>query len=246
MTAEPGRGHLVLDRGIAPHLGHADQAEERQQQLVQRLHLAVREDRRPAGVDAHGQVVGDLAEHVLRQPGGHGPVRHHLVVGDQDQQVHAGVLQQDPVLQGAEVVADMQRAGGPVAGEHAERRRTGGDGELEVSAPLLGGEQGAGCCRVGSCRVGHDHPPGSGWQHPWAGGQVRRHCVCYRARRPPRGEPSHEQDWRPPSAATTSTSRYVVACFEGSCPRARATVRGRLGQPWVAASRFSRTDWVSG
>ena len=57
-----GRRHLVLDGRIPADLGDADQAQERQQKLVKRLDLAVREDGGPIRVDADGQVVGYQSE----------------------------------------------------------------------------------------------------------------------------------------------------------------------------------------
>jgi hypothetical protein len=44
-----------------------------------------------------------------------------LVVGDQDEQLDAEPLQADAVLERAEVVADVERAGRPVAGQDAGR-----------------------------------------------------------------------------------------------------------------------------
>ena len=56
-----GRGHLLLDGRVASHLGDADEAQERHDQLVQGSDLAVGEDRRAVGIDADREVVGDEA-----------------------------------------------------------------------------------------------------------------------------------------------------------------------------------------
>jgi hypothetical protein len=50
-------------------------------------------------------------------------VGHHLVVGYQDDHVDAEVLKSDPVREGAEVVADVQWAGGSITGQDAEVSR---------------------------------------------------------------------------------------------------------------------------
>ena len=72
---------LVLDRGVAVQLGHRDQAQEGQQELVERGHRAVREDHRPHRVEPDGQVVQDQPGDVGIQVLGHVPVGQHLVVG---------------------------------------------------------------------------------------------------------------------------------------------------------------------
>ena len=138
---------LVLDRRVAVQLGHRDQAEERQQQLVERGHRAVREDHRPGRVEADGQVVEEYPGHVLIQPFGRVPVGQHLEIGDQHEDLGAEILQPDPVPQRAEVVAQVQRPRRPVAGQDAERRRVLVDQFLEFGrTPVLDGH-------------GHDYRP---------------------------------------------------------------------------------------
>jgi hypothetical protein len=72
-------------------------------------------------------------------------VGQHLVVGDQDEQLGAGVLQPHPVGQGAEVVPHVQVPGGPVPGQDpegigiAER-----DLPLDLPRPALCGREGIG------------------------------------------------------------------------------------------------------
>jgi hypothetical protein len=85
------------------------------------------EDRRAGRIDAGRQVVSDQAVYVPGQPTGHVTVGEHLVVGDQHEQLHPGTLQPDTVREGAEVVAKMQRPGGPVAGCDRVPRRLGSD-----------------------------------------------------------------------------------------------------------------------
>ena len=57
----PGGLGLGPYGGVAVQLGVADDAQERQHQLVEGGHGAVGEDRRSVGVDAGGQLVGDEA-----------------------------------------------------------------------------------------------------------------------------------------------------------------------------------------
>jgi hypothetical protein len=87
-----GRRDLLLDRGIAPDLGDADQAEERNQELVERLHLAVGKDDRPGRVYSDRQVVGHEAVDAVANVGRRGAVGNGLVVGDEDEQFDARIL----------------------------------------------------------------------------------------------------------------------------------------------------------
>jgi hypothetical protein len=134
----PGMRDLVLDRGIAAQLGDRDQAEERQQQLVQRGHRAVREHHRPGRVDADGQVVEQQAGHVLVQAFGRVTVGQHLVVRDQHKDLRAEILQPDPVAQGTEVVAEVQQPGRPVPGQDPEHPGVGDNLLLELGRTPLG------------------------------------------------------------------------------------------------------------
>jgi hypothetical protein len=111
---------LVLDRGVALQLWDRDQAQERQQQLVERGYRAVREHHGPRRVQSDGQVVEHQAGDVLIQVLGVVPVGQHLVVRDQHEYLGAEVLQPDAVAQGAEVVSQVQLAGRPVPGQDPE------------------------------------------------------------------------------------------------------------------------------
>jgi len=140
----PGVRDLVLDRRVAVQLGHRDQAEERQQQLVERGHRAVREHHRPRRVEPDGQVVEQQPGHVLIQALGHLPVGQHLVVGDHHEDLRAEVLEPDPVPQGAEIMAHVQAAGRPVAGQDAEGGRVLVDQFLEFGRTPVGDGRGHG------------------------------------------------------------------------------------------------------
>jgi hypothetical protein len=91
----------------------------------------VREDRAAPRVYADREVVRDLAEHDGRQRFRGVPVGEHLVVRDEHHDLDAEILQPDPVEQGAEQVADVQRSGGAVAGEHPESARIIPDGSVD-------------------------------------------------------------------------------------------------------------------
>ena len=116
---QPRGRELVLDRRVARELRDADQAQERHEQPVERLDLGVGEDRRPVGVDADGEVVGHERVDVLGQRRRAVAVDDGLEIGDEDHEVRAVVLQPHAVLQRAEVVAQVQRAGRAVAGQDA-------------------------------------------------------------------------------------------------------------------------------
>jgi len=74
-----------------------------------------------ARVDAHRQVVGDLAEHVSAQAARRVAVGDGLVVRDEDQHLDTEVLETDPVRERAEEVADVQRPRRSVAGQDPKR-----------------------------------------------------------------------------------------------------------------------------
>ena len=98
-----------------------------------------------------GDVAGDLA------------VGDHLVVGDQLPDLGAAVLEAEAVADRAEVVADVQRAGRTVPGQHAQRGRVLRHLLLDgVAASLCGAEgvthavdpfTGAIGAAIGFCRV---------------------------------------------------------------------------------------------
>jgi hypothetical protein len=87
-----GRDYLVLDGRVAFDLRDAHQAQERQEELVERLDLGVRENGCALGVDAHREVVGDKRVHVLRQGLRTVAIRDRLVVRDQHEQLDAELL----------------------------------------------------------------------------------------------------------------------------------------------------------
>ena len=79
---------------------------------------------------ARGRVqfdLGQAAMSIMIAAAGLGIGSCHSAVGDQHEQPHPGPLQPDTVREGAEVVAKMQRAGGPVAGGDPVPRRLGSD-----------------------------------------------------------------------------------------------------------------------
>ena len=100
-----GRLQLSLHRRVAVQLRLGDEGQERQHQLVEGRDRRVVEDRGALRVDARGQVVGNQAEDALANRAHAVAVGNHLVVGDQDPGLHAAVLQQHAVTQGAKVVA---------------------------------------------------------------------------------------------------------------------------------------------
>jgi hypothetical protein len=82
----------------------------------------VREDHRRCRVDADREVVGDEPLDVVGKPDGRVAIGDRLVVGNQDIELDTEALEADPVLERAEVVADVQRARRPVTGQDPERR----------------------------------------------------------------------------------------------------------------------------
>ncbi|GAA4998961.1 hypothetical protein GCM10025734_33120 [Kitasatospora paranensis] len=144
-----GVGDLVLDGRVPVELGHADQAEERQHQLVECGYRAVGEDGGPCGFDPGRQVVEDEVLGVLDGARRDVAVGQDLVVGDHQQEFHTQVLEVDAVLQGAEVVAQVEGPGRAVAGEDAVLSRVAADGFeaggqghhglLRVAAPFVRG-----------------------------------------------------------------------------------------------------------
>ena len=112
---------LLLHRRVAIELGGGHQRHERQQQLVQLGDMAVAEEERAPvlWVEPRGQVVEDRLVYVGADGVGGVAVGEHLVVGDDDERGRAQVLDAHAVGHGAEQVADVQGAGGPLAGEDA-------------------------------------------------------------------------------------------------------------------------------
>ena len=112
--------HLGLDGGVACQLGLGDQRQERKHELVGGGHGGVRVDHGLGGVDTASKVVHDHVVHVVLDVLGRVAVGDDLVVGDEHVGLGAHVLQLHAALEGAEVVAQVQTAGGAVAGEHGE------------------------------------------------------------------------------------------------------------------------------
>ena len=78
------------------------------------------------GIEAGGEEVDGDLDGVFGDGGGVGVIAGEGVpVGDEEKAVVGGiVLQVDPVLESAEVVADVQASGGAHAGENAFRRES--------------------------------------------------------------------------------------------------------------------------
>src|SRR6266851_7795780 len=93
------------------------------------------EDDRFLRVEAGGEVVGDDFDGVLGDLGGVGVVAGEGVpVGYEIEAVVFGiVLEADPILQGAEIVADVQLAGGAHAADYAFFLRFDGQSLLLVN-----------------------------------------------------------------------------------------------------------------
>jgi hypothetical protein len=132
-------GDLVLHRRVPAQLRDADEAEEREHELVQLGDLAVGEDDGAVGIDSRRQVIGDQPLDVTGEVIRRVAVGDRLVVGDEHEQLDPEPLETDPVFERAEVMADVQRAGRTVAGQDPERRRVGQDRPLELGAAALGG-----------------------------------------------------------------------------------------------------------
>ena len=128
---------LLLDRGVPLQLGNGHQAQERNHELIERLDLAVRKDRRPAGVDADGEVVSDQAEDVRPDPLRRVAISDRLIVGDEHQNVDAAVLHPHAVQERPEQVPDMQRPGWAIPAEHAKALGRGVDFGLDRVAASL-------------------------------------------------------------------------------------------------------------
>ena len=103
--------------------GLRHQGQERQHQLVQRGHHRVRKDRRPVRIDSGGEILGNKVADPRPKRADLVPVGDHLIVSDDDGHRCADVLQSDPIGQRAQVVTEMQGAGGAVPGDDRRRRR---------------------------------------------------------------------------------------------------------------------------
>ncbi len=133
--------HFGLHGRVAVQLGLRDQRQERQHELVFRRNGGMRVDHGLFRVDAGRHVVEDEVEHVVLDVLGGVAVGDHLVIGDDDIGVHALVLHFHAAAQRAEVVAHVQTAGRPVAGQHGELARILFDrGERRIGTLLCGEE----------------------------------------------------------------------------------------------------------
>ena len=112
---------LALHGGVALQTADGDQILVVEAQLGQLRHHGLDEDVHLVGVQTAGQIVQrhlqDVLAHLLRVVG---VVGQRLRVGDHDKDIiiFAGVLQPHPLLQRADIVANVQAAGGTVAGQN--------------------------------------------------------------------------------------------------------------------------------
>ena len=112
---------LALDGGVALQAAHGDEVHIVEAQLSQFRHHGLDENMGLGGVDAAGQIIQrhlqDVLAHLFRVVG---VIGQGLCIGDHnvDLIVLAGVLQAHPLLQGTDIVAHMQAAGGTVAGQN--------------------------------------------------------------------------------------------------------------------------------
>ena len=113
-----GAGRLVLELRHPAQLAHVRDRVEDPHELAVRGHVALHEDDRALGIDAAGEEQIDEVDRVAPQLCAHLPHGDRVQV---DGAIHAivGLLHGDPVLDGAEVVAQMQRAGRLDAAEDA-------------------------------------------------------------------------------------------------------------------------------
>ena len=115
----PGGEQLGLDGRVAVELRLRDEAQEREEELVELGDGRVGEDRRPGGIDAGREIVQDRAVHVLADSAGSVAVRDDLVVREDHERLDACVLQTDALAEGADVVAEVELPGGPLPGQDA-------------------------------------------------------------------------------------------------------------------------------
>ena len=108
MLSPSAPGGLVLELRHAPQLAHVRDGVEEPHELAVRGHMALHEDDRPFRVHPARQEQVDQVDGVAPELGA------DLAHGDRvqvDRAVHAvvGLLHRDPVLDGAEIVAQVQR-----------------------------------------------------------------------------------------------------------------------------------------
>jgi len=104
-------------------------------------HRRLREDDRLGRVQARGQIGRRDLARLGRQLLGLLPDGDGVHVGDEDEQGRARILQLGEALQGAQIVAQVQGAGGLDAGQDAARTGVGGRG-LISHGNILGTSKG--------------------------------------------------------------------------------------------------------
>nr|GEU28206.1 hypothetical protein [Tanacetum cinerariifolium] len=117
VALETAQRDFGLDRGIALEAGHGDQVQIIKRQFGQFRDLRLDQDGRLGGIDAHGQVVERHFHHVaVHLVDVVHIVGQRLRVGQHDELLVI-VLVGHAVAQAAHVMAEVQRAGGTVAGQ---------------------------------------------------------------------------------------------------------------------------------
>ena len=113
--------NLGLHGGVTGETCRGDQIHIVKGQGMERREGGLHADGGLGGVDAHGEVVQHDVDDILPDLAGViGVVGQGLIVGDEDVDLveAAGILKLHPALQGAHIVAQMQAAGGTVAGKN--------------------------------------------------------------------------------------------------------------------------------
>jgi len=127
---EAGAAGHVLDGVDLRQAGDRRQHLQQDRQVIDRGHAGLQVDGAAGRVDADAQEVEHHAAHQARELGDLLALRagrQRVQVGDDDEALVA-VLERDPVLQGADQVAEVQRTGRAIAGEET---RFAGDGHLD-------------------------------------------------------------------------------------------------------------------
>ena len=96
----------------------------------------MREDRCALRIDARSEVVGEELAHRALDIPRDVTIRNHLVISDEDPGLYPLLLKANPVLERAEIVADMQSTRGAISGEHAKDRRVLRELFLNLSVAL--------------------------------------------------------------------------------------------------------------
>lgn len=104
------------------------------------------------GIQADRQVVEDAANHRFLDPGRRLAIGQGLVVRDHDVHRDAEFLENEPVLQRAEEVTDVQLARGALAGQDAKPTGVALDLRPDLIASRLGGGECALAFQIVVCR----------------------------------------------------------------------------------------------